>query len=87
MTRRRHGKNGKRGRVPTNALSVLRMLHPDPQTNGANVIWQSVSGHSYTLERATDGTTNFEVLGSHIAGQEGFTPFMDSSAANGDWFF
>jgi hypothetical protein len=71
---------------PTNELSVLRMLIPDPQTNGTTVGWQSVSGHSYTLERATNGSAAFQLLQANIAGQVGTTSFTDTTATNGDAF-
>lgn len=73
--------------IPTNQLSVLRMLHPDPQTNGIAVSWQSVSGHSYTLQRSTNSATDFTVLQSDIAGQAGTAIFTDTTATNGDAFF
>lgn len=73
--------------IPTNQLSVLRMLNADPQTNGTLVGWQSVSGHSYTLERAMNGAENFAVLQSGIVGQAGRTTFTDTTATNADSFF
>ncbi len=72
--------------VPTNGQSVLKMLHPDPQTNGTLVRWQSISGHSYTLERATHGAADFSVLGSGIPGQADATSFTDTTATNGESF-
>jgi hypothetical protein len=71
---------------PTNALSVLRMLNPEPGTNGSIVSWQSVPGHGYQLERATHGTAAFTLLQSGLAGQAGTTSFTDTTATNGEAF-
>jgi hypothetical protein len=73
--------------IPTNALSVLRMLHPTDTTNGTTISWQSVAGHSYNLERASDGAADFTLLQSGIAGQTGNTIFTDTTATNGEAFF
>ena len=42
------------GTIPTNALSVLRLLSPATGVSGVTVSWQSVSGRTYFLERGTD---------------------------------
>jgi len=71
---------------PTNALSVLKLLTPQPGSNGTVVPWQSVAGHSYRLERATNGTAALTLLQSGIAGQAGTTSFTDITATNGESF-
>jgi hypothetical protein len=71
---------------PTNELSVLKMLNPQPDTNSTDVSWQSVNGHSYTLERATNSAADFTVLQSGIAGQAGTTTFTDTTATNANAF-
>jgi len=72
---------------PTNGLSVLRMLNPDPATTGTMVSWLSVANHTYALERATNAATPFTPIQSNIAGQAGTTTFNDTTATNGDAFF
>jgi hypothetical protein len=68
---------------PTNELSVLRMLNPQPGTNGTLVTWKSVAGHSYQLERATNASASFSVVHNDIVGEAGTTSFMDTTATNG----
>jgi hypothetical protein len=68
---------------PTNALSVLKLLTPQPDPNGVVVSWQSVLGHSYSIERATNATSPFSLLQTNIPGQSGTTSFNDTNAAAG----
>jgi len=68
---------------PTNALSVLKLLTPQPDTNGTVVTWQSVLGQSYFLERATNASGPFSLLQGNIPGQPGTTSFTDTNIANG----
>jgi hypothetical protein len=72
---------------PTNELSVLKMLTPQPGTNGTSVSWQSVSGRTYTLERATNSNANWTVLESGISSQANTISFLDTTATNGETFF
>lgn len=69
---------------PTNALSVLRLLPPQPVTNGTRVLWQSVLGHSYSLERATNASGPFSLLQGNIPGEAGTTSVTDTNPANGN---
>jgi len=64
-------------------LSVLKLLTPQPETNGMLITWQSVSGHSYLLERATNVGGAFSLLQSNLTGQTGTTSFTDTNAAAG----
>jgi len=72
---------------PTNQFSLLKLLTPQPETNGMLVRWQSVNGHSYSLERAANAGTPFSVLQSNLVGQAGTTSFTDTNTAGGDTFF
>lgn len=73
---------------PTNQLSVLRMLSATPQTNGTVVRWQSVTGQSYELERATHPGGPYSVLQAGIPGWiSGYNIFTDTTATNGDAYF
>jgi len=69
---------------PTNALSVLKLLSPQPDPNGMLVSWQSVLGHSYFLERATNASAPFSLLQANIPGQAGTTSVTDTNPANGN---
>jgi hypothetical protein len=71
---------------PTDALSVLRMLSAQPQTNGIAASWQSVAGQRYTVERTTDASAPFSVLQSNLTGQAGITIFTDTTATNSNTF-
>jgi len=68
---------------PTNALCVLRLLSPQLKTNGTLVIWQSVLGHSYLVERATNASGPFSLLRANVPGQAGTTSLTDTNPANG----
>jgi len=69
---------------PTNALSVLKLLPPQPQPNGTRLLWQSVLGQSYSVERATNASGLFSLLEDNIPGQTGTTSLTDTNPANGN---
>jgi len=69
---------------PTNALSVLQLLPPQPDTNGTLVLWQSVLGQNYSVERATNASGPFLLLEGNIPGQAGTTSFTETNAPDGD---
>jgi hypothetical protein len=71
--------------VPTNTLSVLRMVNATNSATGAMVTWQSVSTRNYWLERATNLgiAAPFQVVATNISGATGTRVFTDSSATNG----
>ena len=73
--------------IPTDALSVLKLLTPQPQPNGMRVRWQSVSGQNYFLERATNVAGSFSLLQNNLVGQAGTTSFTDTNAAVGNASF
>jgi hypothetical protein len=78
------------GTVPTNALSVLRLLNPSNNVSGISVSWQSVSGQKYWLERATNLGIQppFSLLKSNLTGQAGTTSYTDTNAVgNGPFFY
>jgi hypothetical protein len=68
---------------PTDELSLLRLLQPEPGTNGTVVSWQSVADHSYFVERADDAAGSFSVIQSNLTGQAGVTSFTDTNIVNG----
>jgi hypothetical protein len=63
---------------PTNELSVLRMLTPQPRTNGTLVTWQSVSGQNYVLQRSASLNASFSLVKSNIIGEAGTTAYTDT---------
>jgi hypothetical protein len=77
------------GTVPTNAASVLRLSSPSNNVPGLKVSWQSVSGKSYFLQRATDlsAPPPFLTLQSNIAGLAGTTTYADATATNAGPYF
>jgi hypothetical protein len=74
---------------PTDATSALRLLAPTKATNGVIVRWQSVSGQTYLLDRATDLTAQpaFASVASNILGQAGTTSFTDTNSDGSGPFF
>jgi hypothetical protein len=70
------------GTDPTNALSALRLLTPVTTGTNITVIWQSVAGVSYFLERSTDVTvpSAFTSVATNIAGQPDTTTYVDTNA-------
>ncbi|MBI3851630.1 MAG: hypothetical protein HY298_15330 [Verrucomicrobia bacterium] len=76
--------------IPTNALSVLRMVTATNTAFGLNVTWQSVSTRSYWLERATNlgNAPPFQSIATNIAGAAGTKTYTDASATNrGPYFY
>jgi hypothetical protein len=78
------------GTVPTNALSALKVAAPSRDSSGITVTWQSVSGMSYYVQRATNlsASSAFSSIQSNIGGQAGTTSYKDTSATGtGPYFY
>jgi hypothetical protein len=79
------------GTTPTNALSVLRMLSPNPTNNppGLVVSWQSVNTRTYYLQSSANPGAQpaFSAIQSNIAGQAGTTSYTDTNAVGSGPFF
>ena len=75
--------------IPTNTLSVLRMVTVTNDTPGLQVTWESVPTRTYWLDRATNlaSPPSFSSVASNITGQAGTTTYADTSATNGGPFF
>lgn len=75
--------------IPTNSLSVLKMLSATDSAVGANVMWTSVATRSYWLERTTNpvGVSAFHPIATNIAGNAGTKTFTDTTATNGGPYF
>jgi hypothetical protein len=69
------------GTIPTNTLSVLRLLTPVTVGTNRIVRWESVAGRSYFLDHSTDLGTSpvFLPLATGIPGQPGTTTFTDTN--------
>jgi hypothetical protein len=79
------------GTNPTNATSVLTISSPvtSKSPKGVKVIWQSVTGKTYFLQRSTNLSLplGFSTIQSNLTGQVGTTSFTDTTATNGNSFF
>ena len=75
--------------VPTNAVSVLKMLTPSNSVSGWIISWQSVSGATYLLERSANlgAQPQFSILQSNIIGQINNTSYTDTNAPASSGFF
>jgi hypothetical protein len=73
------------GTVPTDGLSVLKMLLPS-RTNTASTVlnWLSVTNRTYFLLRSTNLVAQpaFSMIYSNILGQPGTTTFLDTNAGS-----
>ena len=69
--------------VPTNPLSVLRLLSASRAGTNVTVAWQSVAGVNYFLERSTNLSASppFTLLAPNVPGQPGTMTFTDTNAA------
>jgi hypothetical protein len=76
------------GTNPTNSSSFLRFLTPSRNALGLSLTWQSVSGKTYFLERASSFSQGaFFSFRSNIIGQANATTYMDLAATNAASFF
>jgi len=75
--------------IPTNVLSVLRMVNATNGASGLNVTWQSVSSRNYWLERATNlgGAPVFQAIATNLTGVPDVMTYPDTSATNGGPYF
>lgn len=72
------------GTNPTNAASVLKMLSVTPSASGTELSWLSVTGKTYSVQRASDlgASPSFLTIQSNVAGATESTSLFDSSASN-----
>ena len=77
------------GTNPTNADSGLRISSVIYTDTGLAVSWQSITGRSYYLQRATDlgGAADFITVATNIAGLTNSTMYLDNSAVGSGPFF
>ncbi len=72
---------------PTNALSALRIVAALPAGSNVVVVWNSVSGVGYVLERNNNLSLGFTPLASGIPGQFGTTTYTDTNAGGTGQFY
>lgn len=75
------------GTFPRGSASCLKIVTP-PVTNnssGITVIWQSVKGINYFIQRSTDLSLagSFSTIASNLVGQTGTTSYLDAGATGG----
>jgi PKD repeat protein len=77
------------GTDPTNPVSLLKMLAPSNSKPSVTISWQSVSGKTYYLQRATNLLQYpvFSSIQSDIVGQTGTTSFTDTNATGAGPYF
>lgn len=76
--------------IPTNLLSVLRIVTTTNITTGANVTWESVATRNYWLERATNLAiaSPFQTIATNIVGAAGTKTYTDTNAtSSGPYFY
>jgi hypothetical protein len=70
------------GTIPTNALSVLRLLTPVSDGTNLTVTWESVAGRSYFLESSSSfsSTSSFTRIATNLVGRTNTTSYVDTNA-------
>ena len=76
------------GTDPTDSLSALRLLPPTYTGSNVTIMWQSVVGVNYFLERSTNplASAAFAPLATNIPGQPGITAYQDANVAGAGIF-
>ena len=79
----------KAGTLPRNAFSVLKLASPTNSIVGTKVTWQSVSGVTYYLQRATNLAAQppFTTYVSNLTGLAVSTSYTDTTATNATPYF
>jgi hypothetical protein len=78
----------KAGTSPIDPASSLKILSIGNIDVTNSVIWQSVSGIRYYIQRTMDLNQPFAAIQSNIVGQAGVTSFTDTNAGGlGPWFY
>ncbi len=77
------------GTIPTDPSSLLKMTAVTNDVSGITVIWQSVSGITYFLQRSTDlgAQPAFSTIQTGIAGQPDTTSYTDTDATSAGPYF
>jgi hypothetical protein len=77
------------GTIPNDPTSLLKMLTSTNDISGTTIIWQSVSGMNYFIQRSSSlvAQPSFSTIQSNIVGQAGMTSWLDTTAAGDGPFF
>jgi hypothetical protein len=75
------------GTCPTNPVSALRLLSATRSDSNARLIWQSVAGVKYFLQRSPNLASPFGLVATNILGQAGTTTYTDTNAVGPGPFF
>jgi hypothetical protein len=77
------------GTIPTNALSVLKLLTPTSTnwTRAVTLAWPSTFGTIYSIERSGGAGGNFTTLRSNITGVANLATFTDTNVSSGGPYF
>jgi hypothetical protein len=69
------------GTNPTNAASAHRLVSALPTGTNVSVVWQSVAGVNYFLERSANlaAPVVFTPVTANVPGQSGTTTFIDTN--------
>ena len=75
--------------IPTNALSVLKIISVTNGPSGISVTWQSVDSRKYCLERATNlnSPSPFQAIYTLFPGSSGTTTLPDNDANGAGPYF
>ena len=74
--------------IPTNSLSLLRLITVTSSAPNLIVSWQSQTNRSYWVERTADAAGSFGVLRTNITGFTNATSYTDTNAVgNGPFFY
>jgi hypothetical protein len=71
------------GTIPTNYLSLLKVLSPPAVDNASGIIvtWPSVNGFYYLIQRSSD-LSSFMTIKSNLLGTGGLRSYVDTTATN-----
>jgi hypothetical protein len=72
------------GTIPTNSLSVLRILSVTNSQSGTAIVWQSVTNKNYFVERSTNLILphSFQSIATNVSGLSGTATFLDNAGGN-----
>jgi hypothetical protein len=72
------------GTIPTNSLSVLRILSVTNSQSGTAIVWQSVTNKNYFVERSTNLILphSFQSIATNVSGLSGTATFLDNTGGN-----
>ncbi len=83
-----NGNEESAGTNPLNSLSVLRIMSTSRSGSNVTVVWQSVQGKNYRVERSSTPGSDYSDISGVVSGSStGTTPFVDSTGTPGPFFY